>query len=407
MSLACRSCGQTDLSIVLSLGSTPLANALRDRAQLDEPEPRYPLDLAVCHRCSLTQIAETVSPAVLFADYPYMSSYSDTMLRHAESMAADLIGRHALGAGSFVVEIGSNDGYLLKHFQRGGVKVLGIDPAQPACAAALADGVPTRQAFFGSALADDLVRAGTRADVIVANNVLAHVPDVNDVVAGIRSLLAPGGILVLETPYVHDLLERLEFDTIYHEHVFYYSLTALDALLARHGLSIVDVERLAVHGGSLRVTAAADGSRPATHAVNARRVDEAAWGVRDPATYRRFATRVGEAVADLRQFLQDRKRTGRRMAAYGAAAKGTTLLSALGIGGEVLDFVVDRSPRKQGRYLPGTRLPIYAPDQLLSAMPDDVLLLTWNLTDEILAQQAEYRRRGGRFIVPIPEVRVV
>jgi SAM-dependent methyltransferase len=407
MSQACRSCGHPGLSIVLSLGSTPLANSLRNRVELDAPEPRYPLDLAVCGQCSLAQIAETVPPAVLFADYPYLSSYSDTMLRHAEGLAAAVLQSRRLTAESLVVEIGSNDGYLLQYFQRGGVRVLGIDPAAAACAAAAERGIPTREAFFGSALADDLVRAGTRADVVIANNVLAHVPQVNDVVAGIRKLLAPDGIFVFETPYIHDLLERLEFDTIYHEHVFYYSVTALDALLARHGLAMVNVDRIPLHGGSLRVTAAPAGSARTGAAVDAWLRGEAEWGVRDAATYHHFAERVDTAVAALRRFLQERKRTGRRLAAYGAAAKATMLVSALGIGNDVLDFVVDRSPRKQGRYLPGTKLPIYAPDQLLRAMPDDVLLFTWNLTDEILAQQVEYRRRGGSFIVPIPEIRVV
>jgi SAM-dependent methyltransferase len=395
------------LVVVLSLAATPLANALREATQLDAPETRYPLDLALCAKCSLVQLVDTVPPPVLFADYPYLTSYSDTMLRHAGALASALTARHALRPGSLVVEIGSNDGYLLQYFARAGVDVLGIDPALPACAVASERGVPTRAAFFGSALADDLVREGLSARLIVANNVMAHMPDVNDVVAGCRRLLEPGGAVVVETPYVRDLLDRLEFDTIYHEHVFYYSLTALHELMARHGLSVVDVERIEPHGGSIRITAAAPGAGQPAPAVEALLAEEAAWGVRTPAPYRRFAERVDRAVIELRRFLLARKRAGRRLAAYGAAAKATTLLALLGIGDDVLDFVVDRNPRKQGRYLPGTRLPVRAPDYLLKAMPDDVLLLSWNLTDEILSQQAEYRRLGGRFIVPIPEVRVV
>jgi SAM-dependent methyltransferase len=305
------------------------------------------------------------------------------------------------------VEIGSNDGYLLQYFAREGVRVLGVDPAVPACAAAAQRGVPTRTAFFGRAIAENLVGEGFRARLIVANNVMAHVPDINDVVAGIRRLLEPGGVVVIETPYVRDLLDSLAFDTIYHEHVFYYSLSALSALLARHGLSVVEVERIAPHGGSIRVTAIdSSGARPGASVVELL-ADEEAWGVRDPAPYRDFAGRVDRAIMELRKFLLSRKRAGVRLAAYGAAAKATTLLAALGIGHDVLDFVVDRNPRKQGRYVPGTRLPVRAPDQLLTSMPDEVLILSWNLTDEVLSQQVEYRRLGGRFIVPIPEVRVL
>jgi SAM-dependent methyltransferase len=407
MSMVCRSCGQSGLSVVLSLGSTPLANALLEFDELDDPEERYPLTLAHCGGCSLAQLAETVPPDILFADYPYLSSWSDTMLEHSERMAAELVRRRALAPGSLVVEIGSNDGYLLQYFQREGMSVLGIDPASAACAGAAERGVPTRMAFFDSSVAERLAGEGVRAHLIVANNVMAHVPDLNDVVAGVRRLLAPAGAFVLETPYLHDLLDRVEFDTIYHEHVYYYSLTALDALMTRHDLSIVDVERLPVHGGSLRVTTAAPGSVPVSRSVRDLLEQEAAWGVRSRAPYERFAHRVEALVSQLRAFLFARKKSGRRLAAYGAAAKSTTLLSALGIGADVLDFVVDRNPRKQGRYLPGTHLPIYSPDHLLSDMPDDLLLFTWNFADEILRQQAEYRRRGGRFIVPIPELRVV
>lgn len=405
MGVACRGCGKSDLPVVLSLGSTPLANALRSASELDVPDPRYPLDVALCPACALVQLVETVDPAVLFADYAYLSSFSDTMLRHAQAYAERVLQSRALGANALVVEIGSNDGYLLRHFRQAGVAVLGIDPARAAAAAAERVGVPTRTAFFGRDLADQLVGEGIRADVIVANNVMAHVPEINDVVTGVVRLLKDDGVFVIETPYVRDLLDRLEFDTIYHEHVFYYSLTALRALLARHGLRVIDVERVSIHGGSIRVTAAARG-RP-NDAVFAMMEEEAAWRPHDPETYAAFAARVDALRFELSGLLRERKACGRRLAAYGAAAKGTTLLSVIGVGEDVLDFAVDRNPRKQGRYMPGTKVRIYPPEHLLEAMPDDVLLLTWNFRDEIMTQQAEYRRRGGQFIVPIPSPSVM
>jgi hypothetical protein len=374
-------------------------------SELDAPEPRYPLDVALCPACALVQLVETVDPAVLFADYAYLSSFSDTMLRHAQAYSQRLLQSRALGASSLVVEIGSNDGYLLRHFRQAGVPVLGIDPARAAAAAAERAGVPTRTAFFGRELADQLVGEGIRADVVLANNVMAHVPQINEVVAGVVRLLKDEGVFVVETPYVRDLLDRLEFDTIYHEHVFYYSLTALRALLARHGLRVIEVQRVSIHGGSIRVTAALSGGP--NDAVLTMLDEEAAWRPHHPETYAAFAARVEMLRIELSSLLRARKASGRRLAAYGAAAKGTTLLSVIDIGEDVLDFAVDRNPHKQGRYLPGTKVRIYPPEYLLEAMPDDVLLLTWNFRDEIMTQQAEYRRLGGQFIVPIPSPSVV
>jgi SAM-dependent methyltransferase len=403
---ACRSCGYADLTTVLSLGETPLANSLLTAEQRDRPEPLYPLDLVFCPRCTLVQITETVPPEQLFRDYLYFSSFSDTMLRHAQELVGRLIDERHLDGGSLAVEIASNDGYLLQYYRDAGVPVLGIEPARNIARVAEERGIPTVAEFFGVEVAQGLVREGRRADVLHANNVLAHVADLNGVVAGIALLLKPDGVAVIETPYVKDLIDHTEFDTIYHEHLCYYSLTALDRLFQRHGLTIVDVERLPIHGGSLRVFAGHDGTRQ-TARVRDLLQEEDTWGVGDAAFYAGFGAKVTRLRDSLRSLLADIKADGKRIAAYGASAKGSTLLNYCGIGRDTLDFVVDRSTVKQGHYTPGTRLPIYAPEKLLDDKPDYVLLLTWNFAGEILAQQAEFRRRGGQFIIPIPEPRVV
>jgi SAM-dependent methyltransferase len=404
---ACRSCGGTELPLVLSLGAMPLANALVSPEGAPASDPRYPLELVLCTGCSLLQITETVPPEELFRDYRYFSSFSDTMVEHARAIATRVAASCKLGPESLAAEIASNDGYLLKAYVDLGIPVLGIEPARNVAKVAEERGVRTISEFFGRELAARLVAEGKRADVLHANNVMAHVPDINGVVAGIATFLAPGGTFITESPHVVPMIDHVEFDTTYHEHLFYYSLTAQLALYARHGLEIVDVEKLPIHGGSLRTYVKHAGVSAPTPAVAALLAEEAAWGVASLTAYRGFAEKVGRLKTNLTKLVRDLRKEGKRVAAYGAAAKGTTLLNHFGLGADDIDFVVDRSSHKQGRLVPGVRIPILAPEELARRAPDYCLLLTWNFADEILAQQQAYRAAGGRFIIPIPEVRVV
>jgi len=410
--LTCRSCGNSGLLPVLSLGDTPLANSLLTEAQLGDPEPTYPLDLVFCHSCSLVQITESVSPQELFGDYLYFSSFSDTMLSSAKELTGRLVSQRGFDSESLAVEVASNDGYLLQYYKGAGVPVLGIEPAANIAVVAESErGIPTLVEFFTADLAQRLASEGTRADVIHANNVLAHVPDINGFVEGLKILLKPTGVAVIEFPYLREFIENVEFDTIYHEHLFYFSLTTLDRLFRRHGLVIADVERIALHGGSLRIFAQpagddADSVTPSTRVTDLLR-DEIEWGVDHYDMYTGYAEKVASLRTDLRSLVGELKEQGASIAAYGASAKGSTLLNYCGVGAETLDFVVDRSTVKQGYFTPGTHLPILPPVRLLEAKPDYVLLLTWNFADEILEQQSEYLAQGGRFIIPVPTPRVV
>lgn len=403
----CRSCQSLEHAPVLDLCTQPLANGLLKTVELARCEPKIPLRLALCKKCWLLQLVELVPPASLFSEYLYFSSFSEALLRHARVSASRYQQLFALGEESLVVEIASNDGYLLKNFVAAGIPCLGIEPAANIAAVSKAAGIQTLVEFFNERLANELAAAGQKADLILGNNVFAHVPDTNDFVAGLERLLKPQGRVVLEFPYAVDMVEKTEFDTIYHEHVFYFTLTPVLPLFARHGLEIVHVERIPIHGGSLRLFAAHKGAFPVEASVPALLAEEERRGVGSLEYYRDFSSRVEAIKSALVDLLQKLKSEGNRLAAYGASAKGSTLLNYAGIANELLDFVVDRNTYKQGCLTPGSHIPIVPPEKLLEHQPDYTLLLTWNFAEEIFAQQAEYRRRGGRFIVPIPDVRVV
>lgn len=403
----CRSCGSSSGREVLDLGLQPLANNLIPvPPEEGVEEPRFPLIVDVCDDCFLMQLRELVPPVTLFSEYLYFSSFSDAMLKHAREAVGQHTADYSLGSESLVVEIASNDGYLLQYFNEKGIPSLGIEPAANIAKVAQGKGINTRVDFFTNALAEQLVAEGKQADLILGNNVFAHVPDVNDFVAGIATLLKTHGVAALEFPWGHEMVRQLEFDTIYHEHVYYFTAVALIPLFNRHGLEIFKIEKLPIHGGSLRIHASKEGKRTVESSVHAVVDEETSAGVTTAEYYENFSNSVVDLKKSLLELLAELVGKGHSIAAYGASAKGSTLLNYCGIGRETLSFIVDRSTYKQGKFSPGMHLPILSPEALLEKHPDYTLLLTWNFADEILAQQHEYRAVGGRFIIPVPQPRI-
>jgi SAM-dependent methyltransferase len=406
----CRFCAAPLRLSFADLGMSPISNAYLKAEQLDRMEPFYPLHARACTSCFLVQLEQFEPPERIFSDeYAYFSSYSDSWLAHCRAYTEAMIARFGYAAGSLVVEIASNDGYLLQYFAQRGVPVLGIEPAANVARAAEAKGIPTRVQFFGTQTAKALAAEGRRADLLLGNNVLAHVPDLNDFVRGMAILLAPGGVITMEFPHLLRLVAENQFDTIYHEHFSYFSFGTAERVFAAHGITLFDVEELPTHGGSLRIFGrhADDAAKPVSPRVAKLRREEHDAGLGRPGTYTAFAEQIRATKRALLRFLIDAKEQGKRVAGYGAPAKGNTLLNYCGVRSDLVEYTVDRSPHKQGMFLPGTHIPIHAPERIAETRPDYLLILPWNLRDEIVAQMAHVRAWGGKFVVPIPSVTVL
>jgi len=405
----CRFCGTTLTRTFVDLGISPLCENYPSAQELQQGEMFYPLHVFVCEKCFLVQLEEFESPEKIFSEYPYFSSYSDSWLRHCENYATNMIERFGFGEKSFVVEVASNDGYLLQYFVKRGVPVLGIEPAANVAKVAVEKGVPSIVRFFGTQLALELAGKGKTADLIIGNNVLAQVPDLNDFVEGLKLLLKPQGVLTLEFPHLLQLIEHNEFDTIYHEHFSYFSLMTAISILQAHGLKVFDVEELASHGGSLRVYASRveDSIHPEKANVQAIIQKEKKFGLDSIEGYEGFARQVRETKLTLLDFLLSAARDGKSVVGYGAPGKSATLLHYCGIGKELIQYTVDRSPHKQGRFLPGTHIPIFHPDRIRETKPDYVIILPWNLKVEIAKQLQHVSEWGGRIVVPIPSFEIL
>lgn len=406
----CRFCNHELVHSFADLGTSPLCQDHVTPEDFNRPEKIYPLHARVCDHCFLVQVEDLVHPEQIFGDgkYAYFSSYSDSWLSHSRDYTQKMIGRFGLDATSQVVEVASNDGYLLQYFLQAGIPVLGIEPASNCAAAAQKKGIDTLVAFFGQETAARVVAERGQARLALGNNVLAHVPDINDFVGGLKILLAPGGVITLEFPHLMRLVEENQFDTIYHEHFSYLSFTVVERIFAHHGLVLFDVDELSTHGGSIRIYACHedDPDQPVGSAVEELLARERAAGMLELGYYAEFDARVRETKSLLLEFLIDRRRAGKTIAGYGAPGKGNTLLNYCGIGTDFIDYTVDRSPHKQGNYLPGSRIPIFAPEKIFETHPDYLLILPWNLRREIMEQMSEIRTWGGQFVTPIPEVRV-
>ena len=403
----CLGCGNKLPDAFLDLGEMPLVNSYVVPENKDKEETLYRLAVAYCPACYLVQITHRVAPEQLFSSYSYFSSFSNAFLKHAEAMAESLTEKFVLDSNSLVAEIGSNDGYLLNFFGEKGIPILGIEPAKNIARVANESGIPTMDVFFGPDSVAQIIKARGKADIIIGNNVLAHVPLINDFLLSVNRCLKPTGSAVFEFPYLKDLLDHTEFDTIYHEHVFYYSVSAVKILAERAKLQLYDVHHQDIHGGSLRVFLQKERQHEVSSNIRKVLLKEEQYGIIDKDLYRDFGEKVEKLKTKLEGLLQELKKAGKTIAAYGAAAKGNTLLNYIGMDKNMIDFVVDRSPYKQGFLLPGTRIPILHQDELLKRMPDYTLVLAWNFAEEILAQQDEYRKRGGKFIIPIPEIQVM
>ena len=404
----CLFCSAPLRQTFVDLGMSPLCESYLPAEALNQVEPFYPLHAYVCERCFLVQVEQYVSPEAIFTEYAYFSSFSDSWLAHAKAYVDMIASRLGLSGTSRVIELGSNDGYLLQYFVAKGMRVLGVEPARNVAEAAVARGVPTHVAMFGRQTARELQAQGLQADLLIGNNVLAQVPDVNDFVAGMKLLLKPGGVLTMEFPHLMRLMQENQFDTIYHEHFSYFSFLTAERIFAAHGLRLFDVQELRTHGGSLRIYAghAEESGTPESEDVTRLRAREESAGLNRLETYAAFTEQVHETKRRLLEFLINVKRAGKHIAGYGAPGKGNTLLNYCGIRTDFLDYTVDRNPYKHGRFLPGTHIPIHAPEKIRQTRPDYVLILPWNLKDEIMEQVSYIREWAGQFVVPIPDVKV-
>ena len=405
----CRFCGETLSRTFADLGMSPLANSYVTPEKADAMESFYPLHVLVCTKCWLVQLQMYQTGEDIFSDYAYFSSYSDSWLAHAKAYTEKMRTRFNLNASSQVVEIASNDGYLLQYFKEAGVPVLGVEPANNIAEVAIAKGIPSVIKFFGENLAYDLVGKGMRADLLLGNNVLAHVPELNDFVKGMKILLNPTGVITMEFPHLQRLVDECQFDTIYHEHFSYFSFITVEQVFAKHGLALFDVEELPTHGGSLRIYGkhTDDYSKPISNKIFALREREKQLGYADLDLYNSFADKVMSTKRNILEFLIEAKRAGKTIVGYGAPAKGNTLLNYCGIRNDMISYTVDRSPHKQGHFLPGTHISIYGPEKIRETRPDYVVILPWNLKDEIIKQMEHIREWGGQFVVFIPEVKVI